>query len=95
MGAAIVLLAGLGAGLLFLGRKKKPEIDRDLESKMIGAELSTLPEASRNKVFELLLTDNPANDAGVYAGAIAQLTQLATFPFTVHKLTEIAGERFG
>jgi hypothetical protein len=61
---------------------------------MAAVIIAALPVEARTKVFELLLTNNPANDAGVYAGAIAQLSQLATFPFTVAALMRIAGERF-
>ena len=88
----------IGAGLLLLAgskKKKAAETDPHLESQMIGTELLPLPAESRTAIMRLLLTNDPANDAGVYAGAIAQLTQLATLPFTVNALTRIAKERFG
>ena len=110
--AAGVLVLGLAAVGLFLGTRlsrtqsERNKLATETESRMIGQELAPLPEESRNFIFRLLLTDDPANDAGVYAGAIAQLSQFAArqpegggpeigFPFTIAKLTEIAKERFG
>jgi hypothetical protein len=93
--AGAILLLGAGVAALLAFRKKSEPIDRDLESKMIGTELAALPVESRNYIFRLLLTNDPANDAGAYAGAIHQLTPMGVFPFTVRRLVEIAKERFG
>ena len=89
------LLIGAGLLLAFGSKKKKVATDPHRESQMIGTELAPLPEESRLYIMRLLLTNDPANDAGVYAGAIAQLSQLATLPVTTNKLVEIAKERFG
>ena len=86
-------LIALGVAALLMLSKKG---GKRSESQAIGTELAGLPEESRNFIMRLLLTDDPANNAEVYASTILQLQgQPFGAPATIARLTEISQERFG